>query len=150
MPWELTGNPDTDIGPNNFLGTLGRDPLRIKTFASGDALLSNRPTGLDVMFITPSNPDQDSLGSVGVRTNSPRDALHVNGSGLFEGHLYLNVEANVPLAVPLLAGVPGELSLGGIRTSIRGFDGAPDEPPTSLFPPGGPTAQAGLRRGPTG
>jgi hypothetical protein len=147
MPWELTGNPDADIGPDNFLGTRGRDRLRIKTFADGDAGLSDRPNGKDVVFITPSEAiDFDRLGSVGIRTNRPESALHVNGAiicggdggnerpwlpGLLvNGGVWQGRDLNVPYpGVPLVAPVPGELVLGGIRTSIRGFDDPADPGP---------------------
>jgi hypothetical protein len=146
MPWELTGNPDADIGPDNFLGTRGQDPLRIKTFADGDRNLSDRPNGKDVVFITPSEAiDFDRLGSVGIRTNRPESALHVNGAIICGGHggnerpwlpgllvnggVWQGRDLNVPYpGVPLVAPVPGELALGGIRTSIRGFDGGQDDP----------------------
>jgi hypothetical protein len=145
MPWELTGNPDADIRPDNFLGTRGRDRLRIKTFADGDRNLSDRPNGKDVVFITTSAPGRlDRLGSVGIRTNRPESALHVNGAiicggdekersllgGLLvNGGVWQGRDLNVPYpGVPLVAPVPGELALGGIRTSIRGFDGGQDDP----------------------
>jgi Chaperone of endosialidase len=153
MPWELTGNPDADIGPNNFLGTIGpNDPLRIKTSQADDVNLPNWPTGKDVMFITDSNPDvfpNGELGIVGIRTNIPQGALEVlgrrgmptiicgprpgeSGGGpglLLKGGVWRGVELDVPFPrVPVVNPTPGELVLGGIRTSIRGFDGGPDEP----------------------
>jgi hypothetical protein len=81
MPWELTGNLDADIGPDNFLGTIGQDPLRIKTWAAEDVGIPDRPTGKDVVFITPSDPDGNQLGRVGIRTNQPEATLHVSGGG---------------------------------------------------------------------
>src|SRR5215213_4867432 len=83
MPWELTGNPDSDITRDNFLGTIGpNDPLRIKTSQADDVNLPNWPTGKDVMFITDSNADvfpRGELGTVGIRTNNPQGALEVLG-----------------------------------------------------------------------
>lgn len=153
MPWDLNGNPTNsgnsalDITALSFLGSRGPVPLRIKTFADGDADLSPRDTGKDAVFITPNNPDEDRLGSVGIRANKPRSALDVNGaiicggdggnetpgtpallvdSGIVGGR-----DLNVPWPfVPLVAPVPGELVLGGVRTSIRGFDDPADPGPT--------------------
>jgi hypothetical protein len=68
MPWELTGNPDGDIGPNNFLGTRANDPLRIRTRSSVN--------NADAMTITPA-PDAATTGNVGIGTGSPRSRFQL-------------------------------------------------------------------------
>src|SRR5688572_11592840 len=57
MPWEITGNSDTDPS-TNFVGTTDNQPLVIKT------------DGKEALRIAPT-------GSVGVGTNSPQNRLHV-------------------------------------------------------------------------
>jgi hypothetical protein len=99
----------------------------------------------------------DTSGNVGIGTPDPDTVLHVNGDSTFDGNTTFNGSARLPggvwlgqdltVRVPPVSPVPGELILGGIRTSISGFDGVPDDPPSTLGSPGGPRAQAGLRRG---
>jgi hypothetical protein len=76
MPWDLTGNPDGDIGPNNFLGTRANDPLRIRTRSSVN--------NADAMTITPA-PDAATTGNVGIGTNNPAARLTVAGGGAIIG-----------------------------------------------------------------
>jgi hypothetical protein len=74
MPWELTGNPDADINPNDpnndpgasWLGTIGRqDPLRIRTGTNSLFDFQN-PNQPDTVYILPARPDTDELGYVGI------------------------------------------------------------------------------------
>jgi Chaperone of endosialidase len=77
-----------------------------------------------------SHPD----GTRSARLWSQRDTLFVT----YAGQLVLP-DLTVPYPqVPIGNPVPGELVLGGTRTSIRGFDGAPIEPPLGT---------RGIRRG---
>jgi Chaperone of endosialidase len=159
MPWELTGNPDADINPNDpnndpsasWLGTVGRqDPLRIRTGTNSLFDFTN-PNQPDTVHIQPARPDTDELGYVGIWTNTPQETLHVAGSLRVDATMRLpgGVWQGTDLTVRVapVNPVPGELVLGGIRTSVSGFDGPPDEPPSWLVPGGLVTAQQGLHRG---
>jgi len=159
MPWELTGNPDADINPNDpnndpsasWLGTIGRqDPLRIRTGTNSLFDFTN-PNQPDTVHSQPARPDVDKLGNVGIWTNTPQATLHVAGSLRVDSTMRLPgggwQGVDLSVTVDPIEPVPGELVLGGIRTSISGFDGPPDEPPSRLGVFTGPLAQQGLRRG---
>src|SRR5918994_7274857 len=146
MPWELTGNPNFDIGPNSFLGTHHRlDPLRIKTGTDELQLFPNPQNVPDAVHIRPANSDLGEVGNVGIWTNTPQTALHVNGVSRFDEFVRLNcgiyprppapggVDYRVTEGAPPRDPVPGELLLGGIRTTILGFDGPPEDP---VYPQG--------------
>jgi hypothetical protein len=196
MPWELTGNPDADIDPfTSFLGTIGPDPLRIKTNSAVHApdvvTITSAPSNVDAGYVgigadglsgrtpprTPlhvvtSQQDfrfrtttihtsgstagysfnsrdvggitfssragmrwewfADNVGQLGrvaqLWTGEPKLFVTFGGQLLLNGGFVGGRDLNVPVSVPLVAPVPGELVLGGVRTSIRGFDGGADDP----------------------
>jgi hypothetical protein len=151
MPWDLAGNPNNtgnaalDIGPNSFLGSRGRVDLRIRTNHDAD------PMGVDAVHINATRTDVEPAGRVGIWTSTPESALHVNGASTLDGIVRLpggtRLGTDLRVRVFPVDPVPCELVLGGIRTSVSGFDGPPDEPPSRLGVFAGPLAQQGLRRG---
>jgi hypothetical protein len=104
-------------------------------------------------------------GNVSIGTTPPLHSLHVDGTAIFDGGqspglllaggTWKGENRDVPYptvslggAAPGAAPAPGELILGGVRTSTRGFDdGLPSEPPPPIDHLAGPLAQVGLRAG---
>jgi hypothetical protein len=86
MPWELTGNPDGDIGANNFLGTRANDPLRIRTRTSVN--------NADAMTITPA-PSATTTGNVGIGTTTPSQKLTLGSGNVLLPNANLGIDGNL-------------------------------------------------------
>src|SRR5215212_5837070 len=109
MYWELAGNKVV-TGMTAFLGTTSPHPLRIRT----NTAVPTQPVGTqpkldaqEAMRITPFQPGPTpQRGSVGIWTDAPRRALHVQGSeihsgGAGAGFSFGNRETPDPFSVPV-------------------------------------------------
>jgi hypothetical protein len=85
MAWEQNGNA---INANQWLGTRNPLPLMIRTNNSGQAVGAQPPLDdQEAMRITPFQPGAAPLqrGRVGIWTDAPNRALHVQGTEIHSG-----------------------------------------------------------------